>query len=172
MQNLDTKKEISIPKRRLRPPRCHKKDISIPKKDAPIFNPQKKIKKWKIRERSLRFRLRFGSWATLLHLTLLIQRPMTRPTLTPTMLCRLWRQRVLYAPETPSDNGVFFQRRSASVNKDTVRTKIIADPETFFPGINFREITGFYCGKGSVWNELRWLIVSSNFQALLFLKDK
>ena len=35
MQNLDTKKEISIPKRRLRPPRCHKKDISIPKKDAP-----------------------------------------------------------------------------------------------------------------------------------------
>ena len=36
MQNLDTKKEISIPKRRLRPPRYHKKDISIPKRDAPI----------------------------------------------------------------------------------------------------------------------------------------
>ena len=32
VQNLDTKKEISIPKRRLRPSRYHKKDISIPKK--------------------------------------------------------------------------------------------------------------------------------------------
>ena len=29
MQNRDTKKEISIPKRRLRPPRYHKTDISI-----------------------------------------------------------------------------------------------------------------------------------------------
>ena len=35
MQNIDTEKEISIPKRRLRLPRCHKKDISIPKRDAP-----------------------------------------------------------------------------------------------------------------------------------------
>ena len=35
VENLDTKKEISIPKRRLRPPRYHKKDISIPKKDSP-----------------------------------------------------------------------------------------------------------------------------------------
>ena len=36
MQNLDTKKEISIPKKRLRPPRYHKKDISMPEKDAPV----------------------------------------------------------------------------------------------------------------------------------------
>ena len=32
---IDTKKEISIPKRRLRPPRYHKNDILIPKKDSP-----------------------------------------------------------------------------------------------------------------------------------------
>ena len=31
-QNLDSEKKISIPKRRLRPPRYHKEDISIPKK--------------------------------------------------------------------------------------------------------------------------------------------
>ena len=35
MLNLDTKK-ISIPKKRLRPPRYHKKDISIPEKDATL----------------------------------------------------------------------------------------------------------------------------------------
>ena len=41
MQTLDAKKEISIPKRRLRPPRYHKKDISIPKKAAPdLFVPR------------------------------------------------------------------------------------------------------------------------------------
>ena len=32
MHNLDTPKKISIPKRRLRPPRYHNKDISIPKR--------------------------------------------------------------------------------------------------------------------------------------------
>ena len=37
MQNLDATKEILIPKRRLRPPRYHKKDILIPKRDAPVF---------------------------------------------------------------------------------------------------------------------------------------
>ena len=36
MRIPDTKKEISIPKRRLRPPRYHKKDISIPKKMHPV----------------------------------------------------------------------------------------------------------------------------------------
>ena len=35
MQNLDTEKEISIPKRRLRPPQYHKKNFSIPKKTHP-----------------------------------------------------------------------------------------------------------------------------------------
>ena len=32
VQNLDTEKKISTPKRRLRPPRTHKKDILMPKK--------------------------------------------------------------------------------------------------------------------------------------------
>ena len=42
MQHLDTKKRSRYQKRRLRPPRYHKNDISIPKKDAPNENSKEK----------------------------------------------------------------------------------------------------------------------------------
>ena len=57
-QNAESRyqKEISIPKRRLRTPRYHKKDISIPKKDATHWNSYFEIdgiwlKKWQLIEK-------------------------------------------------------------------------------------------------------------------------
>ena len=61
-------------------------------------------------------------------------------------------------------NGVFW----VGAKKITVGTINYSRSGKTFAGINFREITDFIAG----WPRLELIMVSGNFQALLFLQDK